>query len=186
MEGQITARPIEGLTLSGSFSANDNSQTSSPCLEDNVPTSPNFGSCITEVKGKVFVNPFGTQGSTPAFAPRFEGSLRGRYDYTILDKYDAFVMADVNYIGNQYNEPATYTSGNGVLIPTTTLLRYLMPSYETYDASVGVEYKKYTMTVFGTNLGNSRASTYTTSSEFIKAETPVRPRVIGVKLSAAF
>jgi hypothetical protein len=49
-----------------------------------------------------------------------------------------------------------------------------------------VEYKKYTATLFGTNLGNSRASTYTTSTEFIKAEVPVRPRVIGLKVSAAF
>jgi outer membrane receptor protein involved in Fe transport len=186
MEGQITARPIEGLTINGSFSANDNSQTSSPCLTDNVAGTPYYGSCIVKVLGKTFINPFGTLNSTSAFSPRFEGSLRGRYDWTVMDKYDMFVQADVNYVGNQYNEPANYTSGAGVIVPGTTLLRYLMPSYETYDASVGVMYKKYSMTLFGNNLGNSRASTYTTSSEFIKAETPLRPRVIGVKLSAAF
>jgi hypothetical protein len=172
--------------VGGSFSANDNSQTSSPCLTDNVPGSPAFGGCITEVKGKAFVNPFGTLGSTPAFSPRFEGTLRGRYDWTMADKYDMFVQADANYIGNQYNEPANYTSGIGVIVPNTTLLRYLMPAYETYDASIGVTYKKYAATLFCTNLGNSRASTYTTSTEFIKAEIPVRPRVIGLKVSAAF
>jgi outer membrane receptor protein involved in Fe transport len=186
LEGQINAQPVDGLTIGATFSANDNSQTSSPCLNDNVQGSPDFGSCITVVKGKAFVNPFGEIGSTPAFAPRFEGTLHGRYEWTVADKYDMFIQADANYIGNQYNEPANYESGAGILVPGTTLLRYLMPSYETYDASVGVTYKKYTATLYGTNLGNSQASTYTTSTEFIKAVTPVRPRVIGLKVSAAF
>jgi outer membrane receptor protein involved in Fe transport len=185
LEGQFTARATEGLTFQGSFSLNDDTQTNSPCLEDNYVGSPGIGQCITEVKGKPFSNPFGSIGSVPAFSPKFEGSIRARYEWTI-NQVDAFVQGDVNYIGSMFNEPATYESGAGVLIPNTTLLRYLQPGYATCDASAGIDFHKYTVSIFGTNLTNSHASTFTTSAQFIKAEIPLRPTVVGVKVSASF
>ena len=57
LEAQFIARPIEGLTLQGSVTLNDNKQTNSPCLVDNEPNSPNLGKCITEVKGKPLPEP---------------------------------------------------------------------------------------------------------------------------------
>jgi outer membrane receptor protein involved in Fe transport len=185
LEAQFVGRPLDGLTLSGSLSANDNTQATSPCLDDNIKGSPDYGSCITEVKGKPFVNPFGSLGSVAPFSPHFQGSLRARYDWSV-EQYDLFVQGSVNYVGSMFNEPATYLSGAGIQIPDTTLLRYEMPGYTTCDASVGFTYQKYAFSLFGTNLTNSHASTYTTSTEFIKEEIPLRPTVIGAKLSAAF
>jgi hypothetical protein len=51
---------------------------------------------------------------------------------------------------------------------------------------VGVAFKKYTVSLIGTNLTNSRASTYTNSAQFIKEEVPLRPLVLAIKLGAAF
>jgi hypothetical protein len=185
LEGQFVGRVAEGLTLSGSFSLNDDTQATSPCLDDNIAGTPSFGQCITEVKGKPFANPFGAIGTVPAFSPKFEGNVRARYEWSMGD-YNYFAQAGVNYIGSMYNEPATYQSGTNVAIPTTTLLRYLQPAYTTCDASVGVAFKKYTVSLFGTNLTNSHASTYTNSAQFIKEEVPLRPLVVGIKLGAAF
>ncbi len=185
LEAQFVTRVIDGFTVQGSLSANDDTQANSPCLTDNYPGSPSLGQCITEVKGKPFTNPFGSIGSTPAFSPKFEGNIRARYDWS-MGTYDAFVQGSVNYIGSMFNEPATYLSGTGVTIPNTTLLRYLQPAYATCDASFGVAFQKYTLSIFGTNLTNSHASTFTTSAQFIKSEIPIRPTVIGVKLGASF
>ena len=186
-EAQIQAVITEGLTLSGSGSYNEDTQAGSQCLVSNIPTSPTFGQCITQIipKGSTtlqpFVNPFGAPGTTPAFAPRFQGNAHLRYDWT-MDNYNPYVMAGVSYTGSMFNQPATYTSGAGVTVPNTTFLRYLQPAYTTLDAAIGVNFDKWYAELFGQNLGDSHASTFTSSAQFIKSEVPLRPRVVGLKL----
>jgi outer membrane receptor protein involved in Fe transport len=191
LEGQFTALLLEGLSLTGSGSYNEDTQAGSPCLVSNIPNSPTFGSCITQIipKGSTtlapFVNPFGAPGTVPAFAPRFQGNARIRYDWT-MDKYNPFVMVGVSYTGSMFNQPATYTSGEGVVVPNTTFLRYLQPAYTTFDAAIGVNFDKWYAQLFGQNLGNSHASTFTSSAQFIKSEVPLRPRVMGLKVGMNF
>ncbi len=188
VEAQFTGRLFEGFTLSGSGSYNDNTQTNSPCLTDNEPNSPNLGKCITEIKGQPFVNPFGVKGGISAFSPTFQGNLRGRYDWS-MKGYDAFAQAGVSYTGKQYNQPANYTPGSAASespIPDTTYLRYEMPAYTTLDAQLGVTRDRWTFQLVGSNLTNSHASTFTSTAQFIKSEVPLRPRVVGVKLSESF
>jgi iron complex outermembrane receptor protein len=190
VEGQVVARVTDALTLDGSFSYNDDTQSSSPCLPVNIVGVPGNGSCITiaKLKGGVvgpFANPFGVIGSTPAFSPKFQGNLRARYDWSVGD-YKAFVMGDVDYEGVMFNQPATYPSGVGVLIPGTTFLRYEQPAYTTFNASIGISKGFWHAELFGTNLSNSHASTFTSSAQFIKSEVPLRPMVIGVRFGADF
>ena len=45
--------------------------------------------------------------------------------------------------------------------------RFYQPGYTTYDASLGVSKEKWTATVYGQNLSNSDASTYTNTSQYI-------------------
>ena len=40
--------------------------------------------------------------------------------------------------------------------------------------------------IYGQNLNNSNASTFTSSGQFIKAEVPLRPRVLGLKIGFKF
>jgi outer membrane receptor protein involved in Fe transport len=136
-----------------------------------------------------FTNPFGTIGSTPAFSPTFKGNIRGTYVWSVFKDYKASVMVGGNYTGSMYNEPGTYASGTSptqIPIPTTTLLRYLQPAYATMDASVSLTKDQWTATLYGTNLFDNHASTYTSSAQFIKSEVPLRPTVIGLKLAAKF
>jgi outer membrane receptor protein involved in Fe transport len=80
------------------------------------------------------------------------------------------------------NEPSSFQSGAGVLVPTSPWLRYTQPGYETYDASFGVSKDRWDVTIFGQNLTNTHPSTYTSSGQDVKAEVPLRPRVLGVKV----
>jgi outer membrane receptor protein involved in Fe transport len=189
-EFQVVARPTDELSIQASGSYNDNRQTTSPCLVNNITGSPGFGQCITQVVQKgvglvPFQNPFGLIGSTPPFSPKFEGQITARYEWH-LDVYKPYVQIGGNYTGSQFNQPATYTSGVGVLIPNTTLLRYQIPAYGTIDAAVGVSTDKWLIELYGSNLADSHASTLTNSEQFIKQEVPLRPRVIMLKVGAHF
>ncbi|HEY2177669.1 MAG TPA: TonB-dependent receptor [Caulobacteraceae bacterium] len=190
VEAQAVARVTEGLTVQGSVSYNHNTQTSAPCLVDNQAGTPAFGQCITQaipVGGVLspFQNPFGALGSTPAFSPAWEGNLRARYEWRMAD-YNAFATIGGNYVGGMFNQPSSYLSGDGVLIPNTTYLRYFQPAYETLEAAIGVGRDNWTAQIFGTNLTNSHASVFTSSAQFIKSEVPLRPLVVGLKVGISF
>ena len=191
LELQLVAKPVEGLTVQGSVTYNHDSQTSSPCLVGNIPGSPTFGQCITTVLQKgvgvvPFANPFGSLGSVPAFSPAWEASMRLRYDFQPVQNYHPWASVSVNYTGSMYNQPATYASGTGVLIPDTTYLRYLQPAYATADLTLGINKDNWYAQLFCQNLFNSDASTFTSSAQFIESEVPLRPRIYGLKIGASF
>jgi iron complex outermembrane recepter protein len=189
-EVQFQARITDGLSLIGAGSLNHAKQTNSPCLVDNIPGSPAYNSCIVETGavGAVssFANPFGEVGSVPAFSPRSQFNLRLRYDWTLLGDYKAFWQIGASHTGSMYNQPATYPSGVGVTDVTTVELRYLQAAYTTYDASIGIAKDNWDFSLYGTNLGNSHASVFTSSAQFIEQQVPLRPRVIGLKVGFKF
>ena len=62
--------------------------------------------------------------------------------------------------------------------PTTTLLRYEIPGYTTYDGAIGVSKDNWTAQLTGSNLTNAYGPTNISSGQFIKSEIPLRPRVL--------
>jgi outer membrane receptor protein involved in Fe transport len=183
IELQLVARVWEGLTIQGSSSWNSSEQTDAPCLVSNNPAASNptpLGQCITQVKGQPYNNPYGVLGTRAPFSPAIMFNVRARYDWTMQGDYNAFAWAGANHIGSQSNEPASFPSGDDPSQnpPTTTLLRYEIPGYTTYDAGIGVAKDKWTATITGENLSNSDAVTNISSGQFIKSEIPIRPRVI--------
>jgi outer membrane receptor protein involved in Fe transport len=191
IEAQVVAKLMPGLTAQGSASYNHEVQTSSPCLLSNIASSPTNGQCITQVYSSqlgtnvAFQNPFGANGTTPAFAPAFQGNIRVRYEWAI-GNYKAYVTASGQYTGSMYNQPATYTSGVGVIIPGTTLLRYYQPGYATADVSAGVAKDNWYVEVYSNNLFDSHSSVFTSSAQFIESMVPIRPRIIMLKVGAHF
>jgi len=188
VELQLIARVTEGLTVQGSSSWNSTNQTNAPCLTANrASDGAAVGSCITQVKGLPYTNPYGVLDTAPAFSPPLQFNLRARYDWTSGD-YKPFMMVGANHIGSMRNEPASFPNGNLPQYnpPTTTLLLYTMPGYTTYDASVGVAKDQWIVQASGSNLSNSDASTYTSSGQFIKSEVPLRPRVLTLQLGYKF
>jgi outer membrane receptor protein involved in Fe transport len=180
-ELQFIGRPMEGLTVEGSTTYNENTESVSPCLIGNVPGNPTFGKCITQTNHGPYPNPYGVVGGQAAFSPRWQANARVRKDWSIHD-YLTFASAGLSFTDSMWNQPANYVSGNGLLVPTTTYLRYFMPSYVTFDAAFGVEKDNWSVSLFAENLGNSHASTFTSSAQWIKSEVPLRPRVVGLTL----
>ena len=65
-------------------------------------------------------------------------------------------------------------------------MRYRIAPYATLGGAIGASKDNWTFQVVGSNLLDSHASTFTTSAQFIKAQVPLRPRVIGVKITESF
>ena len=191
VEVQAVAWPTDNLTLQGSVSYNDSTESVAPCLKDNIAGTAAFGQCITEAVSKVtgltaFPNPFGIVGAVTAFSPTWQGTALARYDWEMGD-YKPYVQADVTYVGQMFNQPASYISGSGILVPSTTFLRYSQPAYATLDAAVGVAWGgHWRAELYGSNLTDSHASTFTSSAQFIKSEVPLRPLVVEAKIFADF
>ncbi len=190
-ELQLVTRPFTGLTINGSASYNTSRQTNAPCLSSNVPSAGNptpLGTCITQIKGAPYTNPYGVLGTTPAFSPELQFNLRARYDIS-FGEYRSYVSVGANHIGSQRNEPESFPDGSSANCsptPTTTLCKYTMPGYTTYDASLGVSRDAWTAALVGNNLFNSDASTFTSSGQFIKSEVPLRPRTLSVQVGYKF
>jgi iron complex outermembrane recepter protein len=191
-EVQFVARIAAGLTVQGSSSVNSLSQSSSPCLTSAGVDPTNYaaannptpkGQCITQINGAPYSNPFGQLGTRPAFSPPWQFELRARYDWAAGD-YKPFVWVGASHISSMSNEPANFPSGNAPSEspptgwPTTTVLRYQIPGYTTYDGALGVARDNWTAQIQGHNLSNAYGPTNVSSGQFIKAESPLRPRVI--------
>ncbi len=202
-ELQVVARITEGLTVQGSGSWNRSDQTNAPCLRSsgtpagygklaNNPTPA--GDCISQISGQPYTNPYGELGTSPAYSPAQMFNIRARYDITFQD-YHPFVSVGANRIGSQRNEPASFPSGNlptsegGCLvagIPNTTLCKYTMPGYTTYDAAIGVSKDNWNAQITGVNITNSYASTNISSAQFIETQYPIRPRVLTLSFGYKF
>jgi len=192
LEAQFTARPEEGLTIDGSATYNENKQSNSPCLKGDIAGTASDGQCITSVftsNGTIpFTNPFGVEGGTSAFSPKVQANIRARYEWPV-DTYRAFVSGDVSYTGSMWTQPANYVLGTDPAqnpVPNTTYTRWELPAYTTFGATFGVTKGTWTAQLVGANLGNSHASTFTSTAQFIKSEVPLRPMTITLRVSDAF
>ena len=187
VELQLVARPVSGLTVQASGSWNSASQANNPCLVDNNSANPNYGHCITsDTKSADIANPLGLEGTRPAFSPPQEFSLRARYDWALPSDYRAFLSAGASHVGHMSNEPLNYPQPVAGEPPFTTRELFDQPGYTTYDAALGVAKDNWIVTVYGENLSNSDASTYTSTAQYIVQEVPLRPRVLGLKFDYKF
>jgi outer membrane receptor protein involved in Fe transport len=186
IESSLVARVTSGLTVQGAASWNQSRQTNSPVLIDNNPASNNYGkqitqACVVNSAGVVtscssVPNPYGPVGAPSADAPPIQFSLRGRYEWTVAG-YTPYVQVSATHQGHSYTQAGSNpTFAQGGL--TTSRLRFDEPAYSTYAASIGVSKDAWFVNVYGENLANSNASTFTSTDQFIIAQTPLRPRVI--------
>ena len=199
VELQLVARVTDALTVQGSLSHNNSSERNSPCIESvgstgtaGIAGNPTpAGNCITQVwdaiqhRNVALLNALGSVGATPAFSPTTQFNLRARYDWTVND-YNAFVSVGASHTGEMNNEPSSFTPAVPGTVPQTTWLLYKQPAYTVYDAQLGVARGQWRIEAYGANLGNSSASVFTSSAQFIEAQVPLRPRVLGLKIGMKF
>ena len=182
VEFNIVVQPIDDLLVTAAGSYNDTELDKSPVVLSNNPGSPTFGqpiteSCLTFSGGvctrKVSVeNIFGTPGTEMANAPKLQFNIRARYDW-VLGEFHPYVGAALQYQDKSYSS-------------ATTVNRYVQPSWTTMDASVGVNKDAWNAEFYVTNLTDENKSLYTTASQFILVEVPMRPRTFGLRLGYNF
>ncbi len=191
IETSINARITSGLLLQGAAAWNSSEQTNSPQLIGNIPGTSAYGKPITQTCDNTGANcasvgnPYGPEGSPSANAPPFQFSLRARYEWAI-NAYNPFVQVGVSHTGHSYTQAGANPpiADNGEI--STGRLRFENPAYTTWDASCGVAKDAWTATLFGQNLSNSNKSVFVSTDQFIVAQTPLRPRIIGATLTYKF
>jgi outer membrane receptor protein involved in Fe transport len=188
VETSLVARVISGLTLQGAASWNQSRQTNSPVLIDNVPGSVNFGKPLTvdcTPTCSPITNPFGPVGSPSADAPPLQFSLRARYEFNFAG-YSPFAQVGVTHSGISFTQAGSNPTIAQAGSVSTGRLRFENPAYSTVDASIGVAKDAWLVTAYGENLANSNVSTFVSTDQFIVAQTPLRPRILGVSFGYKF
>ena len=130
-------------------------------------------------------NPFGPIGAPSADAPPLQISLRARYEWSIAG-YTPFVQEGAAHNGIAFTQAGsnpTIASGGAI---ATSRGKFEMPAYTTFDASFGVAKDPWWVNISGQNLSNSNAATFISTDQFIVAQTPLRPRVIGMSFGYKF
>ena len=187
LETSLIARLTDGLTVQGAASWNSSKQTNSPYVIANNPallanpaTAGEFGKPILSVQ-----NPYGPLGTPSANSPPLQFNVRVRYQWA-LDSYNAFVQLGATHTAHSYTQAGnnpTLSAGANV---STTLIRFENPAYSLYDASAGIAKDAWSAEVYAQNLANSNASIFTSTTQFVPAETITRPRVLGLKIGYRF
>jgi iron complex outermembrane recepter protein len=187
VETSFVAVLTEGLTAQGGAAWNTSKQTNSPYLIANNPallanpaSKAEFGQPIFDVD-----NPYGPAGGPSANSPPLQFNARLRYQWT-MNSYNSFVQLGATHTAHSFTQSSAnpaISSGGAV---STTLLRFENPPISQFDASVGVGKEAWTAGVYITNLTNVIKSTYTSTNQFIPAETITRPRVIEVRVGYKF
>ena len=187
VETSIIALLAQGLTAQGGASWNSSSQTNSPHLIANNPdllkdpaTKAEFGQPVLSLQ-----NPFGNLGSPSSNSPPLQFNLRLRYEWTV-NSYNAFAQAGGTHTAHSYTQSSnnpTLSAGSSV---STTLLRFENPPYTEYDVSAGVAKDAWTTELYVQNLTNVIKSVFTSTTQFVPAETITRPRVIGFRFGYKF
>ena len=160
-ELEVTARPMNGLTLAGGFGYTDAKFTS---------TTP----------GTRF-----TAGDRVPQVPKYTLTLSGDYSTSISSRASAFIHADYRYVSDSVSALNANTDANGRLIPR------IRPSYSIVDLRSGVSFGKQEVAVFIKNAGNVRASLGDALAVAAEAPGRARvsinqPRTIGVELRSRF
>jgi hypothetical protein len=186
----VVARVYAGLTLQAAGSWNQSRQTNSPALIDNNPASINYGKPITVDCNSAgtgctsITNPFGPVGSPSANAPPIQYNMRARYEWNVAE-YKPFLQFGFTHNGHSFTQAGSNPT-IAVAGITTGRLRFENPAYTTVDASAGVAKDAWNVNIYGENLSNSNAAVFTSTDQFIVAQTPLRPRVVGVSFGYKF
>ena len=178
VEVQVVWAATENLTIQGSASKNDAELTNSPRLINNNPDSPTFGEPISEAYLAAGAEPvsvvdvYGTKGDPLANSPELQANLRARYEFEFKDM-QAFWQLGVAHQSSSLNEA----------IPSN---QFEMPAWTVFDGAVGVAKDAWRLELNVHNITDENKSTFTTNRQFIYAETPMRPRTIGLRLGYSF
>ena len=103
--------------------------------------------------------------------PKFNASVSGQYEFTISGTTDGFARLTGHWTGTSYGAPNIGNSD------------YARPAYATVDASVGVNFEKWQVSLFAKNLANNDKVIQRPSVQFFTESYRLAPRIIGLSVS---
>jgi iron complex outermembrane recepter protein len=187
VETSLVAVVTDGLTVQSAASWNSSTQTNSPYLIANNPelltdpaTAGQYGKPILFAQ-----NPYGPPGSPSANSPPFQFNMRARYQWA-LRSYNWFAQAGVTHSAHSFTQSGSNPELSTGGLVSTTLVRFENPPWTMYDASVGVAKDAWTAELVCENLTDVNKSLFTSTSQFVEAQTITRPRVIEVRIGYKF
>jgi outer membrane receptor protein involved in Fe transport len=192
LETSLVTRITRGLTAQASASWNQSKQTNSPALMDQNPLSVNYGKPITETCNSAggdctpVVNPLGPIGAPTAFSPPMQFSVRARYEFTLDGGYLPFIQASAAHSAHSFTQAGANPTIAAQGLVSTTRLRFENPPFTDIDAAIGVSKDSWNAQLYSENLANKNTSLFTNADQYIVAQTPMHPRVIGLKFGYNF
>ena len=187
-EGDVTWRATPALTIDSGFSYNDSELTK-----------------YSYAKTSTLV----PLGSPLALSPKFQGNIRGRYEFELPNNLHGFAQAGYHYVGKTISSdiagggitmptsnptlayaaiPATGIVYNGVTVKPGDVIvpvnaSFAQPSYSTVSASIGITKDNTTVELYGENLSDQRPQLYTSANDGVKRVTTLRPLTVGIRFS---
>jgi outer membrane receptor protein involved in Fe transport len=175
VEGDITYRPVIGLTLNGAFSYNDSKITR-----------------LLNSKSSTVL----PVGSPLALSPKFQFNLRARYEKELSSGLRPFVQAAFHHVGaaisSDFGNVDFKWGGptvvyNGVTVAAGDVYKAMPVSqrldpYSTVSLSFGVSKDAWNLELFADNLTDARPQLFKSSNDGELRVTTARPRTIGLRL----
>jgi outer membrane receptor protein involved in Fe transport len=162
LEAEVTVTPVRGVVLGLNGSLND--------------------AKVTELSAQEAVISGAVQGARLA-SPHLQGSLFGTYNYHLTGAATGFSSFQVEHVGSF---PDGFPNTPGTL-GTPSPLYGRTDTYTVVNLQTGGALRNLTATLYGENLGNSRAVTYIHPEAFIYSRYAIlRPRTFGVRIGYQF
>jgi iron complex outermembrane receptor protein len=169
----LLARPTEKLSLALSATYNKSELTE-------AVTFLNAQGQPIDLAAVGLRNPFGLEGDPLALSPKFQASVRARYEFELQD-YEAFWQIASAHKGDAVTTTDRLTNdldGNPAAYP--------IDSYTTFDLSFGLAKGAWNAQLYVANAGDKRAITFSSYSQWIKSDTIIRPRTITLSFGYKF
>ena len=158
IEIEVSALPVKGLQLDGSFGFNPTEYKGFDLKR------VNFG---TGVESTTAIG-----GNKLSNAPTHTLFLGAQYEYSINQKLKAIVRGEIRNLGKQYTDIQNQIE---------------QPSYTLLNSRIGLTYGKYSLFIWGQNITNERYLAYgNPDSSFGRQSRMAQPRTFGLTLSAKF
>ena len=158
LELEISAIPVKGLQLDGSFGFNPTEYKGFDLKRVNFVTGVET---TTSIGGNKLSN-----------APNHTIFLGAQYEYAINKKLKVVIRGEIRNLGKQYTDIQNQIE---------------QPSYTLLNSRIGFTYNKYSLFVWGQNLTNERYLAYgNPDSSFGRQSRMAQPRTFGITLSAKF
>lgn len=158
VELEISAIPVKGLQLDGSFGLNQTEYTDFDLKRVNFAT---FEEVITPIGGNSLSN-----------APSHTIFIGAQYEYVISKKLSAVVRGEVRNIGSYFTDIQNQIE---------------QPAYTLLNSRVGFTFDQYSLFFWGQNLNNERYLAFgNPDSSFGRNVRTAAPRTFGLTLRAKF